>query len=181
MGTKGRVRWLRATEEHLLLPAVIIGSEPDRFPPYGTKRRIRNNLALDDDIDVEVGEEGVQYHACGNMHHGRNVGRRDTLLVTTPRQTIDSQCPGDRGVSSAEGEGEHGNERRREKAEETERARSASDPPSPSTQQQAPATSLSSMAPLPLLVFDTETFFTLGELSLPFRAVSPSGSVERNL
>lgn len=118
---------------------------------------------------VNAGEEG-RHKQHGHVHQQSNMGATDTLLVTalptgypSGRQSDEDfakpspQAKGDGGVSSAMREGEYGQDQDRNPKV---KVRALTPPPA---ERQVSAIRLSKAAPLPLLVFDTETFATLGE------------------
>lgn len=134
---------------------------------------------LNEDGCINAGVGGEWSNKFGHTHHRSDIGTREKLLVTAipSRRATQSQCAGGSPVSSpldggsglpwVEGKREHGRDRRG-KAQEAEKARPTSGPSSRLAQWQLPAKRLSNAAPLPLLVFDTETFVALGELDEQF-------------
>lgn len=116
----------------------------------------------------------------GHVHQRGNAGAVDALLVTalpfrlaTDRQqdnavpTSSIERNGDIEVRSAVGEGEHDQKQHRE-AEGMGRARLKTHALTPPPAERQVPFRLSMAAPLPLLVFDTETFSALGELDERF-------------
>lgn len=118
------------------------------------------------------------YDHYGRIHHRSSVDKINTLLVTASSSCLAADSTNIDGVPasppeyvggvgnpSMKGEGQDGHE----EAETTAQARSTTGRPPPlPRQRQAPAARLSNVVPLPLLVFDTQTFLALGELDERF-------------
>lgn len=132
--------------------------------------------------------DGTQYNEVNHAHHRNSISfQGDGLIVTASPlcsaagqgnadidQTV-SRLPDERKFTNVVHSEEGGVKQSQQSLAEigaTQRARPAVDSPSPTVPppppRQPPATRLSHMAPLPLLVFDTETFLALGELDERF-------------
>ncbi|CAM9498628.1 unnamed protein product [Ectocarpus fasciculatus] len=134
----------------------------------------------DDGREKRAGTEGARYDEYGRVHHHSNIGDKGKgLLVTASlsrkrRRVHDQDVPtaadedGARGVPTVEEEVKHAQDWS-EEANALGRAYStAGSLRAPSPPRQPLGMRLSDVAPLPLLVFDTETFFALGELDERF-------------
>lgn len=123
--------------------------------------------------------EKTRYDQYGHVRCPNDAdSESEGLLITvSPSNSISNgqderrseQARGDRGASSGKEEGE--GQDRHKRANDTKRVRleAGTPPPQPAAIRQSPGgTRLSDVAPLPLLVFDTETFLALGELDERF-------------
>ena len=116
------------------------------------------------------------YDHYGRIHHRSTMHKVNTLLVTasssgvaTDRASVlISPHIGGVGNPSTEGTGQN-DQGGNEEASTTPRSRSATGRPPPAPRrQQEPDTRFSNVVSFPLLVFDTQTFLTLGELDERF-------------
>lgn len=119
----------------------------------------------------DTGTFGARYDPYGRARHTDSIGNRsEGLLVTASpsRLTAYRQRVHDDGVavsSPGRDRAKHvPSVETREKYDQGRPSETEARPP----QRQPPPTRLSSAAPLPLLVFDTETFFAMGELDERF-------------
>lgn len=124
------------------------------------------------------GAEGTRYDQHGHVRHPNNTGdESEGLLVTVLPSHVTTggkdlwsshQAEGVRGAQSKEEEGE-GQDRHRGAEDTWQASFEAGTPPlQPAATRQPLRPRLSDAAPLPLLVFDTQTFLALGELDERF-------------
>ncbi len=106
----------------------------------------------------------------GRSCHDNSIGREEGLLVTAMNLDGVPRSSRETGVgTSAEADGDrYGVDRSADTTLPGPARSGAEHPPPPEAARQRSATSLSDMAPLPLLVFDTETLLALGELDERF-------------
>ncbi|CAM9672059.1 unnamed protein product [Ectocarpus sp. 6 AP-2014] len=124
--------------------------------------------------------EGGRYDEYGRVHHHNNIGDKGKgLLVTASlsrerRRLDDQDVPialdedGPRRVPAVEEEAKHAQDWSEEVNNLGRAYSTAGSLRAPSPPRQPPGMRLSDVAPLPLLVFDTETFLALGELDERF-------------
>lgn len=118
-----------------------------------------------------TGTYGARYDPYGHDRHTDSIGNRSEGLIVTAspsRLTTYRQRVHDDGVTVAspgrDREKHAPSVETREMYDQGRRSEAEARPPP----RQPPAMRLSNAAPLPLLVFDTETFFAMGELDERF-------------